>query len=521
MKITTATNRSKSPVSQTRLEKSDIMIAARSFRNFLGYNSFGDNSRRSARSFCGAVTLRSCCTTLLTESHAQCVHSDSHAPRTNSIADDRHSLLCCLHSSALKAVPRKHVRIPLRELDSNAEARDSPRVQMFASHPLNSCTAQLVSPLSLESSIVSRVWQHRATIGKSARTQSLLAAHDTCNTLLYFDCDIKSSESNRLFLNPFPKLSPSQSQVVIFDRFLNSSLFPVQRLEAELSIVMSSLTYTQLFAYVPTGLVSLDTAREQLKSFPIIDVVIEVIDQEFTKSIAEKHFVTVCEFLLDAIAKFGPDLGGLYSAALLYFDEQPRRSRVRLQSGVTDTIGVYHFRIFSMHAEQSIVNLFVRCFKNLPQKQQPIARYFAFAKEHELETLIRNTAQVPAFPDSAAQVSVAPLVTSVHPLMSPPIFGSSSSSLHFSNVLLPPTSRASGSTSSSLSHTSTSSLFVSPSFSESLTPNLKARKTTHDKSATKIETSQVLQKAASRYLESVAYAFAIIEKSTASPERVK
>ena len=92
---------------------------------------------------------------------------------------------------------------------------------------------------------------------------------------------------------------------------------------------MSSLADTQLFADVPTGLVLLDIAREQLKSFPIIDVVIEGLDQDFSESIAEKHFVTVREFLLDVIAKFGLDLGGLYSAALLYSDDQPRHSRVR------------------------------------------------------------------------------------------------------------------------------------------------------------------------------------------------
>ena len=122
------------------------------------------------------------------------MHSDSHAPRANSTADDRHSLVCCVHSSALKAVPTAHVRNPLREPDSNSEARDSRQVQMFVSHAPTSCTAQPVSPLSLKSSIVSRVWQHRATIAKSARGQSLLAAHDTRITPLYIDCDTQSSE---------------------------------------------------------------------------------------------------------------------------------------------------------------------------------------------------------------------------------------------------------------------------------------------------------------------------------------
>ena len=129
VKITTAANRSRSPVSKARSEESDIVIAAQSFRNFLG-----DKSRPRARSFCGAVTLRARRSALLTESHAQCVHSNSHAPCANSTADDRHSLLSCVHLSAPKAVPREHVRNPLREPDSNSKPRDSPRVQTFASH---------------------------------------------------------------------------------------------------------------------------------------------------------------------------------------------------------------------------------------------------------------------------------------------------------------------------------------------------------------------------------------------------
>ena len=67
VRIATAANRSRSPVSRTRSEKSDIVIAARSFQNSLGVNSLEENSVRSARSFCGVITLRSPRTTLLTE----------------------------------------------------------------------------------------------------------------------------------------------------------------------------------------------------------------------------------------------------------------------------------------------------------------------------------------------------------------------------------------------------------------------------------------------------------------------
>ena len=76
-----------------------------------------------------------------------------------------------------------------------------------------------------------------------------------------------------------------------------------------------------------------------------------------------------------------------------------------------------------MHVAQSIVNLFVMCLKNRPQKQQQIARYFAFARDHELEIMTRNSAQALAPPLAAVQVAVAPLVTPIHPLVSPPIIG--------------------------------------------------------------------------------------------------
>ena len=62
---------------------------------------------------------------------------------------------------------------------------------------------------------------------------------------------------------------------------------------------------------------------------------------------------------------------------------------------------------------------------------------------------------------------------------------------------------------------------MSHSFSVSLTPNPDALTTTPDKSATRIETSQELHKAASRAHEPLAYAFAVIEKSIASLKRVK
>ena len=164
MRITTVADRSRSPVSSARSEESDTVTAAPIFRN-----SLGDNSLRSAGSFCSAVTHRARRTTLMTESHAHCVHSSSHAPRANSTADDRHSLLCCVHSSVPEAVPREHVRNPLSKLDSNYETRDSSRFQMFAAHAPTSCTDKPVSLLSFEHSIVSRVLQHRATIANLAR----------------------------------------------------------------------------------------------------------------------------------------------------------------------------------------------------------------------------------------------------------------------------------------------------------------------------------------------------------------
>ena len=56
---------------------------------------------------------------------------------------------------------------------------------------------------------LSRVWQHREIVSKSARAKSLLAAHDTCITPLYINIDTQSSEDNSSLWNPFLKLTPN------------------------------------------------------------------------------------------------------------------------------------------------------------------------------------------------------------------------------------------------------------------------------------------------------------------------
>ena len=96
VRITTAANGSKSPVSKAQSEESDIVIASRSFRNSLSDNSFGDNSRRSARSFCGAVTLRARRTTFLTEyTPSSCtVTLKPHARTLPPMTDTRFSAVC-------------------------------------------------------------------------------------------------------------------------------------------------------------------------------------------------------------------------------------------------------------------------------------------------------------------------------------------------------------------------------------------------------------------------------------------
>ena len=87
---------------------------------------------------------------------------------------------------------------------------------------------------------------------------------------------------------------------------------------------MSLLTDTKFFADVLTGHVLLNTARTQLKSFVIIYVVIDELDQQFVESIAGINLMTVFKFLLDAIVEIFCDFCGLYLAALLYSDDQPQ-----------------------------------------------------------------------------------------------------------------------------------------------------------------------------------------------------
>ena len=140
VKIITAANRSRSPDSRSRSEDSDVVIAARSFQN-----SFGDNSFLNVRSLSGLVMARASRAILFTKSHVQCVYSNFHAPRENSTADDQHLLLCCEHSSALKGVPSEDVHEPLRETATNSYPRDSIQVHIFASRAFTSRTLEPVA----------------------------------------------------------------------------------------------------------------------------------------------------------------------------------------------------------------------------------------------------------------------------------------------------------------------------------------------------------------------------------------
>lgn len=68
------------------------------------------------------------------------------------------------------------------------------------------------------------------------------------------------------------------------------------------------------------------------------------------------------QFLFATIENFWLELSGYYPAALLYSEDHLRRSRFHLQSSVIETAIMYHLRIYSMHAAQSLVNLFMKRF---------------------------------------------------------------------------------------------------------------------------------------------------------------
>ena len=167
IKFITAAYRPRSPVSSDWSQESDIVVAARSFPNFLGDQSLVQNSLRSRSLFCGVIKRRARRSMLYTESQAPCVHSNSHASRANFTADDRHSLLYRVHPSPLKALPSKHVRNPLCELDSNSWPRDSVRMQTFSSCAPTSCTDERVTVSYLKFDCVTRLatLRYSCTIG--------------------------------------------------------------------------------------------------------------------------------------------------------------------------------------------------------------------------------------------------------------------------------------------------------------------------------------------------------------------
>ena len=78
---------------------------------------------------------------------------------------------------------------------------------------------------------------------------------------------------------------------------------------------------SKIFALASVDAISVECARNQLRSHSAVDVLIEGLDQRFTDSIMSEGCATSCLLLERTIARLLPTLCCVFSAAMIVCDE--------------------------------------------------------------------------------------------------------------------------------------------------------------------------------------------------------
>ena len=131
-----------------------------------------------------------------------------------------------------------------------------------------------------------------------------------------------------------------------------------------------------------------------------------------------------------------------------------------------------HFRVRSLHAAKTLVQLIANNFRTCPVDQQPIAQLCFLSELHEVEIAARAaTPSLPAAGPGAGALTTLSLFSPFPPLLSPQttVFGALSSSLWLA-PLPSPASQTSGFTSSVPASISAAKLFANPAFLLTATP---------------------------------------------------
>ena len=155
----------------------------------------------------------------------------------------------------------------------------------------------------------------------------------------------------------------------------------------------------------------------------------------------------------------------MFSAALLFCDENPCKYEIRSQSGTSEKTGVLQFGLPSLHAAQTPVEFCVARFGKRSVDQQQVARHCLFSKLHEAEIVARTAFQsLPAYGSEAGALPTPSLPSPVPLLASPhtAVFDASSSMLRF--VPLSPATQTSGVMSSASASITAAKLFSNPAF---------------------------------------------------------
>lgn len=129
-----------------------------------------------------------------------------------------------------------------------------------------------------------------AQISQSAGVHSSSAVHSTAISRLYINCESHQLRRNlHLFANYSPACLPVQNQrdarLLAFSNLSGAQL-------SDLQLLRRFSSRRSPISDAATNVFPLDITYEHLLAFPVIDVLIGGLDQQFSASLAESHHLT-------------------------------------------------------------------------------------------------------------------------------------------------------------------------------------------------------------------------------------
>ena len=131
----------------------------------------------------------------------------------------------------------------------------------------------------------------------------------------------------------------------------------------------------EIFALASVDAISVDDARNQLRSHIAVDVIIERLDKRLTDSIIAEGCSTVCLFLERTLERLPPTLRDVDSTAMIACDELPVHCQKQSPEGTLSDAFVFCFRVRSYYAARQVVVMFNRRFDSRPTRETFLGHY--------------------------------------------------------------------------------------------------------------------------------------------------